>query len=82
MAATKQDIRQWLKQAPKGATHMAVVCDTYDWDDYPVYVMKGQDVQEKIASYARGDNMQRLMEVYNLAMDHEKQLAANRVMNC
>lgn len=81
MAATKQDIRQWLKEAPKKATHMAVVCDTYDWDDYPVYVEKGEDPRAKLISYEKGENMQTLMEVYNLSMDLDKQMAEHRAKN-
>jgi hypothetical protein len=30
MATTRDDIRAWLKRAPEGATHMLVVCDTFD----------------------------------------------------
>ena len=57
MAATKQDITRWLNEAPMGTTHMAVVCDTYDWDDYPVYVAQGEDPHEKLAKYEKGENM-------------------------
>ncbi len=81
MAATRQDIRQWLKEAPKKATHMAVVCDTFDWEDYPVYVEKGEDAREKLLRYEKGENMQTLMEVYNLSMDLEKQMNEHRAKN-
>jgi hypothetical protein len=38
MAATKQDIIGWLDRGKaQGATHVIVVCDTFDWDDYPVF---------------------------------------------
>lgn len=81
MPATKEDIRQWLKDAPKHATHMIVVCDTYDWDDYPVYVNQYQNVHEVVSS-KDGVNMAKVMEVYNLSMDIEKQLAnVGHVMN-
>jgi hypothetical protein len=29
MRTTQDDIREWLKRAPKDATHMLVVCDTF-----------------------------------------------------
>lgn len=62
-----------------GATHMIVVCDTYDWEDYPVYVSPDQDVH-KIAAGHNG-NMQRVMEVYKLSMDMNAQLNQHRVFN-
>ena len=39
MATTKEDLRQWYKEASRlKATHMIVVYDTFDHEDYPVYV--------------------------------------------
>ena len=79
---TKEDIRQWLKMAKdKKATHMLVVCDTFEYEDYPVFVMEGEDVHEVIKEKCRNDNMQTLMEVYNLSKDLEKQLNEQRSFN-
>lgn len=48
---------------------MIVVCDTFDWEDYPRhYVMPTEDVHKKFASY-NGSNMQKVMEVYALQKD-------------
>lgn len=81
MPTTKDDIRAWIKQAPEGATHMIVVTDTFDWEDYPKYVMPGQDIQKAVDS-VNGPNMTKAMEVYNLAMDHEAQVTQQgRVLN-
>jgi hypothetical protein len=80
MAATKSDIRHWLERADKECTHMIVVCDTFDYDDYPVYVYPHENVRVKEAEY-NGKNMARVMEVYNLKMDIEKQLAEHRSFN-
>lgn len=78
MGTTKEDIRGWLKYGQEqGATHMIVVCDTFDWEDYPVYVMPTDDVHQKFASY-NGPNMQKVMEVYNLSKDIEMQLGKTR----
>ena len=76
MAATKQDIRQWfLDGVELHATHMIVVCDTYDYEDYPVYVMPDDDVRKIEAKHQlSAGNMQRVMEVYNLSLDREEQL--------
>lgn len=66
MAATQQDLNYWFKQGVKEkCTHMIIVCDTFDYEDYPVYVDAGQDPHEVAKKY-NGENMQRLMEVYDL----------------
>lgn len=71
---SKEEIQGWIKRGQdQGATHMIVVCDTYDWEDYPVYVMPNEDIHKQIASYS-GPNMQRVMEVYNLQKDINTQL--------
>lgn len=74
MGTTKEDIKGWIKRGQdQGATHMIVVCDTFDWDDYPVYVMPAENVQDKYSQY-NGPNMQKVMEVYNLSKDINKQV--------
>lgn len=81
MAATKEDITRWFKEGKRQkATHMIVVCDTFDYDDYPVYVKKTEDVHEICKKY-NGQNMQRIMEVYKLSMSMENQLSQERVFN-
>lgn len=80
MAATKEDIRRWLQRGiTEGATHVVVVCDTFDWDDYPVYVTPEQKIQEVIARYGGrfakpGPDMQKIIEVYSLSLPIEPQL--------
>jgi hypothetical protein len=81
MATTKADIKRWLKQGKaEGATHVVVVCDTFDWEDYPVYVKPEEDVKEVEKKYS-GPNMQRVMEVYNLKKDLAEQLLEHRSFN-
>jgi hypothetical protein len=81
MATTKEDIRQWLHEGKKqGATHVLVVCDQFDWEDYPVYVKPGEDVRKKVAEY-QGQNMQKIMECYSMKIDLDKQLAEHRSFN-
>jgi hypothetical protein len=81
MAASKEDIRRWLTEGKAmGATHVVVVCDTFDWDDYPVFVMPGEDAKAVHGKY-NGKDMQQVMEVYNLAVDLETQLSQRRVFN-
>lgn len=78
---TKQDIEKWISQAEAKHTHMIVVCDTYDWSDFPVYVAEGEDVREKANSYQNFTNMSKVMEVYNLRKDIRPQLESHRSFN-
>lgn len=78
---TKEDISDWFDRGIKSdATHMLVACDTFSHEDYPVFVERGEDPHEKVAEY-QGQNMQRVMEVYNLAMDKKRQLAERFCFN-
>jgi len=80
-AAQKSDLASWLASgSEKGATHMIVVVDGWDHEDYPVYVMPGENVRE-VADKYDGKEMQRIMEVYDLSIDHEQQLSQHRAMN-
>ena len=56
---------------------MIVVCDTWDHEDYPVYVQEGEDPRARAGEYTE-KNMQRVMEVYALHLDMESQLAEHR----
>jgi hypothetical protein len=81
MAASRQDIRNWFDRGVKqGSTHLIVVCDTFDYDDYPVFVSKDENVREKALTF-NGGNMQRVIEVYNLSMDRDIQMAEHRSFN-
>jgi len=81
MATSRANIREWFERGiDEEATHMIVVCDTFDHEDYPVFVSAGQDAR-KVASGYNGENMQRVMEVYNLSMDMEEQLRERRANN-
>lgn len=74
MAASKEQIREWVERGVKtGATHVIIVYDRWDYEDFPVYVDPNKSVHEKL-SYYQGDDMSRVMEVYDLSMDIEAQL--------
>lgn len=75
---TKDEIRTWLLRAKEeGATHMLVVCDSFDHSDYPVNVMPGETAIEKKREYDE-KVMDRVMELYCLDMDFTSQLAEKR----
>lgn len=86
MPASKSDIQGWLAKAQeKGATHLIVRCDPFDYHGgghdgccYPVEVMPGEDPRER--SEDSGD---RLMEVYSLTGKHaiEEQMSEVRAFH-
>jgi hypothetical protein len=81
MAATREDIKEWFERGVEiQATHMVVMVDTFDWDDYPVYIMPGQDPRYEV-SVRNGNNMQNVMEVYNLVKPMQAQLDERRNFN-
>ena len=81
MPTTRQEIAEWFEEGVKNSkTHMIVVCDTFDYDDYPVFVSEGESARTAYEE-RDGRNMQRVMEVYNLRMDMETQLNERRAFN-
>ncbi len=80
MATTRYEISEWFDRGVKqGATHLIVVCDTFDYEDYPVFVKENQDVKEIESEYSQ--SMQSVMEVYCLTKDKEPQLNEHRSFN-
>lgn len=73
MATTPGMLKEWFDRGvEEGASHMIVVCDTFDHEDYPVYVGQGEDFWKKYDQYD-GKDMQRIMEVYDLSKSWESQ---------
>ena len=72
---SRDEIKAWFERGLKtpNCTHMIVVCDTFDWDDYPVFVTADQDAR-KIAESYNGHNMQRVMEVYSMKIPIKDQM--------
>ena len=81
MTASLIDIKYWLEQAKeKGATHLIVVVDKFDFDNYPVYVSPTENAAEE---YERiiNSSMQGVDEVYNMSMNIDKQLKEHRALH-
>lgn len=80
---SKAEIRQWFDKAVESrASHMLVVVDTFDYENYPVHVLPDQDVQEVVRGYSDGKHpMQRIVEVYKMSIDREQQLSTDRCCN-
>lgn len=73
-AAARKTLERWFKRGlEQGATHFIVVCDTFDYEDYPVYVSPSENVHQKAKEYD-GPNMQKVMEVYDLRRDMDEQI--------
>lgn len=78
----KEDIRDWVTRGnSENATHMLVVCDMFDYDDYPVFAKSKEDAELKYEQYEDTENLSKVMEVYNLSMDIEDQLNEHRSFN-
>lgn len=74
MAATKNDVERWVSDGIKsGAMYVVSVCDTFDYDDYPVYCKDDKELAEAKLKY-NGSNMQRINEVITLAHHMEKNM--------
>ena len=78
MRTSKDDIREWFKSGVRQeATHLVVICDTFDYTDYPVYILPGQDARKKVFD-RDGKNMEKIMEVFDLSKDVEEQITGDR----
>ena len=76
MSTSRDEIADWFDWGiEKGASHMIIVCDTFDYDDYPVFVNSVEEARKKVASPGQ---MQKVMEVYLLSGDKEEQLNQRR----
>ncbi len=82
MGTSRKEIEEWFEYGvEQGSTHLIVVCDTYDHDDYPVFVKPGEDVR-KVSDQYNGKDMQRVMEVYVLDPERkEAQLREHRAFH-
>ena len=76
---TRDEIAEWVRAGKdRGATHVMIIVDTFDWEDYPIYVKPDEDAR---AIAKNPGSMQRVMECYDLSKDIEAQLNENRSMN-
>ena|SRR3990170_3798173 len=78
-AATLTKVNYWTQEAKKrGASHLLVVCDQFDWTDYPVYVWPDQDLNEVLKNYQPfKNNMQDIMEIIPLNNENKYYISNN-----
>ena len=80
MSTSLKDLAEWFEHGRASSnSHMIVVCDTFDHEDYPVYVKIWQNFWTEFNKY-HNQNMQRIMEVYDYAIPWSKQ-STGRVWN-
>lgn len=78
---TASEIRSWLVRGKtQGASHMLVVVDSFDHEDYPVYVQPNQNAQMIVNEYNKKE-MQYVIEVYSLLQDFDFQIKQHRCFN-
>lgn len=66
MAANYQDVVRWKETAKEfGYKYIISVCDTFDWDDYPVYCKDSVELESKRKQYD-GVDMQRINEIIEI----------------
>ena len=81
MSATLQDIKRWLDEAKKeNATHLIIAVDSYDNENYPIFVASNEDVQKEI-SRIKNASMQNVDEVYKMSMSIDEQLSEHRAFH-
>lgn len=81
MTTTMNDIKEWINRYDSSEySHVLIVSDTFEHEEYPVPVKIGENVKTIISEYS-GKEMQRVMEVYNLNMNITKQVTSSKVWN-
>ena len=74
MAMSLSDIRQAYERGERdGASHMIIAMDSFDYEDYPIYVAPGEDPRTRIPT-----NGDRVMECYRYTLGWPAQAAEHR----
>jgi hypothetical protein len=72
------DVRTWIGRGIKeGQSYLIVVCDTFDYEDYPVYAKSVKEAKEEYDAH-NGKDMQKVMEIYDLTIPTEPQIQQPR----
>jgi predicted heme/steroid binding protein len=81
MTATLATISSWVRQGvAEGSRWVIIVCDRYDYTNYPLYVAEDGDFYQVYDSH-NGPNMTSVDEVYDLKLDIEAQLKQHRALH-
>ena len=79
--ASRKTISEWFKEGvsrSESPRYMLVVCDTFSFENYPVYCRKDL-IKDALKRYSQ--DMQKIMEVYDLKKSLDEQISQDRVWN-
>ncbi len=66
---TRRIIDEWIETAKSnGYKYIISVCDTFDWDDYPIYCRTLTELNEKYKTHDHV-NMQKVNEIIRIMDD-------------
>jgi hypothetical protein len=84
MRTTIEDIISWFEAGKiRGCGYMIIACDTFSYENYPVYTTNDPVEFWKIYKNHDGIGMQKIVEVYDLSKDMGTQTRPDiTVMNC
>lgn len=69
MGITRRDLEEWYNRGVEDKkAYMIVVCDTFDYEDFPVYLGAGESVNAEVSKRSNASQMSRVMEVYDLSL--------------
>lgn len=67
METMNETIKRWIATAIKNESKYIIsVCDTFDYDDYPVYCKDKEECDLKYDKIRNGGNMQTINEVIDV----------------
>ena len=76
MGTSRAEIETWFVDGvAEGKTHMVVLCDTFDWGDYPKYFSSEAEARKCVDAPG---SMQKAMEAYWLGGEMSEQLNKRR----
>ena len=71
MAVSLEGFNKWISRGKeRGHKYMISVCDTFDYDDYPIYCDSLEELKDECDKHD-GKNMQRINEVIYLSTEKE-----------
>lgn len=67
MGASRAEIAEWFDEGVRmGMQHMLVICDTWDWNDFPLYVPVGENPRDYDPDERSSASLETTMECYIL----------------
>lgn len=78
MSTRRDEIEEWFRGgSERHARYLLVVADTFSHEDYPTYAKDDDECRRKMADCTT-ENMQRVVEIYDLRAPMEPQLNMHR----